>query len=189
MVHVTELSWTKIKHPSEVVNVGDTVEVYIKDFDKEKNRISLGYKKQTENPWTIFIEKYHVGDIIPVKVVSFTAYGAFAEVIPGVDGLIHISQIANQRVEKIASVLKIGEEVQAKIIDIDAEKKRVSLSMRALLSDEEQKPEQEDDDDAPVENAPSAEAPVVEETAAETASKAENSVEEVAEKKEETPQE
>lgn len=87
------------------------------------------------------MEKYQVDDVVPVKIVSFTSYGAFAEIIPGIDGLIHISQIANKRVEKIADVLKIGEEVDAKIIDIDADKKRVSLSMRALLSEDEQKPE------------------------------------------------
>lgn len=135
MIHITELSWTKIKHPSEVVKVGDMVEVYIKDFDKEKKRISLGFKKASENPWTLFTEKYQADDVATVKIVSFTTYGAFAEIIPGVDGLIHISQIANRRVDKIDSVLKIGEEVQAKIIEINAEKKRVSLSIRALLED------------------------------------------------------
>lgn len=148
MIHVTELSWTKIKNPSEVVSVGDVVEVYIKDLDPEKKRISLGYKKQSENPWAIFQEKYQVDDVVTVRVVSFTAYGAFAEIIPGVDGLIHISQIANKRVEKIADVLKVGEEVQAKIIDIDMDKKRVSLSMRALLSEDEQKPESAPADEA-----------------------------------------
>ena len=141
MIHVTELAWTKVKHPSEIVNVGDMVEVYIKDFDREKKRISLGYKKECDNPWTIFTLKYSVGDVVKVKIVSFATYGAFAEILPGVDGLIHISQIANQHVEKIADVLKLGEEVDAKIIAIDTEKKRVSLSMRALLSEEEQKRE------------------------------------------------
>ncbi len=139
MIHVTELSWSKIKHPSEVLKQGDVVEVYIKDIDKEKKRISLGYKKSEDNPWTIFTEKYNVDDVVTVKVVSITAYGAFAEIIPGVDGLIHISQIANRHVEKIADVLKVGQSVDAKIIEIDTSKKRVSLSMRALLSEEEQK--------------------------------------------------
>lgn len=143
MIHVTELSWSKIKHPSEVLKEGEVVTVYIKDVDKEKKRISLGYKKSEDNPWVIFLNKYKVDDVITAKVVSFTNYGAFAEIIPGVDGLIHISQIANKRVDKIADVLKIGQEVQAKIIEIDADKKRVSLSMRALLSEEEQKREKE----------------------------------------------
>ncbi len=141
MIHITELAWKKLKHPSEVVNVGDMVEVYIKEFDKEKKRISLGYRKECDNPWTIFTTKYAVDDVIPVKIVSFTTYGAFAEIIPGVDGLIHISQIANKRVEKIADVLTVGQEVDAKIIEIDTDKKRVSLSMRALLSADEQKKE------------------------------------------------
>lgn len=148
MIHVTELAWKKVKHPSEIVNVGDMVEVYIKDFDKEKKRISLGYKKDCDNPWTIFTTKYAVDDVVTVKIVSFATYGAFAEILPGVDGLIHISQIANQHVEKIADVLKLGEEVEAKIIAIDTDKKRVSLSMRALLSENEQKrePVSEDED-------------------------------------------
>ena len=148
MIHVTELAWKKVKHPSEIVNVGDMVEVYIKDFDKEKKRISLGYKKECDNPWTIFTTKYAVDDVVTVKIVSFATYGAFAEILPGVDGLIHISQIANQHVEKIADVLKLGEEVDAKIIAIDTDKKRVSLSMRALLSENEQKrePVSEDED-------------------------------------------
>ena len=136
MIHITELSWTKIKHPSEVVNVGDTVEVYVKDLDPEKHRISLGYKKEADNPWVIFENNYKVGDVVTVKIVSFTNYGAFASIIPGIDGLIHISQIANQRVDKIADLLEIGQEVDAKIIDINHEAKRVSLSIRALLADE-----------------------------------------------------
>lgn len=143
MIHVTELSWSKIKHPSEIVKKGDVVEVYIKDIDKEKKRISLGYKKAEDNPWVVFTNKYNVDDVVSVKVVSLAAYGAFAEIIPGVDGLIHISQIANKHVEKIADVLKAGEVVDAKIIEIETDKKRVSLSMRALLPEEEQKKEKE----------------------------------------------
>lgn len=139
MIHVTELAWTKIKHPSEVVNVGDVVDVYVKDLDKEKRRISLGYKKTEDNPWVKFEKEFKVDDVVKAKIVSFTAYGAFATIIDGIDGLIHISQIANQRVEKIEDILKIGQEVEAKIIDIDLEGKRVSLSMRALLPEEDQK--------------------------------------------------
>ncbi len=139
MIHITELAWTKIKHPSEVVNVGDVVEVYVKDLDKEKHRISLGYKKTEDNPWVKFENEYKVGDVVKVKIVSFTSYGAFATIIPGIDGLIHISQIANQRVEKIEEILEIGQEVEAKIIDINLDEKRVSLSMRALLPEEDQK--------------------------------------------------
>ncbi len=148
MIHITELSWSKIKHPSDVVKQGEIVEVYIKDVDKEKKRISLGYKSTEQNPWTMFVAEHNVDDVVSAKIVSFTGYGAFAEIIAGVDGLIHISQIANKRVEKVADILKVGQEVQAKIIEIDEDKKRVSLSMRALLSEEEQKKDREIMDEA-----------------------------------------
>lgn len=147
MIHITELSWSKIKHPSEIVNVGDVVEVYVKDLDPEKRRISLGYKKSEDNPWEIFKRDYKIDDVVKVKIVSFTNYGAFAEIIPGIDGLIHISQIANQRVEKISDILEIGQEVEVKIIDINYDAKRVSLSMRALLPEEDQKIAKESDSD------------------------------------------
>ncbi len=133
MVHISELSWERIKHPSEVVKVGDTVDVYVKAIDQDKKKISLGYKKADENPWEIFKAKYAVEDVVNVKIVSMTTYGAFARIISGVDGLIHISQIADRRIEKPADELKVGQEVDAKIIDIDLDKKRVSLSIRALI--------------------------------------------------------
>lgn len=137
MVHISELSWGRIKHPSEVVKVGDVLEVYIKELDKEKNRISLGYKKTEDNPWTKFTNEYSVGDVVKAKIVSIPAknYGAFAEIIPGVDGLIHISQIANQRVENVSDILSVGQEVEAEIIGIEDEDKRVSLSMRKLAEE------------------------------------------------------
>lgn len=135
MIHISELSWAKIKHPSEVVNVGDSVEVYVNGLDKEKKRISLGYKKADENPWLIFENKFAVGDVVKVTVVSLTAYGAFARIIPGVDGLIHISQIADRHIDKPKDELSIGQEVDAKIIEINTEKKRVSLSIRALIAE------------------------------------------------------
>ncbi len=136
MIHISELSWQRIKNPAEVVSVGDTVEVYIKGLDPEKKKISLGYKKPEDNPWTILTNKYAVGDTVRVKIVSMTDYGAFARILPGVDGLIHISQIANKHVAKPQDELSIGQEVDAKIINIDTEKKRVSLSIRALLPEE-----------------------------------------------------
>lgn len=138
MVHRTELSWTRIKHPSDICKVGDVLEVYIKDLDKEKNRISLGYRKAEDNPWEIFKTKYNVGDVVKATVVSVTPFGAFAQIIPGIDGLIHISQIANQRVDKVADLLSVGQEVEAKITEIDIENQRISISMRALLPEEEQ---------------------------------------------------
>lgn len=136
MVHISELSWSRIKNPAEVVLVGDTVEVYVKDLDVEKKKISLGYKKAEDNPWVIFNNTYKLDDTVNVTIVSLTSYGAFARILPGVDGLIHISQIANKHVAKPQDELKVGETVDAKITAIDDEKKRVSLSIRALLPDE-----------------------------------------------------
>ncbi len=147
MIHVSELAWKRIKHPSEVVSVGDVVEVYIRDLDVEKHKISLGYRRAEDNPFVVFTGKYAEGDVVTAKIVGMTTFGAFAQIMPGVDGLIHISQIANRRIEKPQDALKVGEEVQVKITGIDMETKRISLSIRALLED----------------------APVVEEAAAEEA--------------------
>ena len=138
MIHISELSWTHIKHPSEVVNVGDTVEVYVKDINEETKKISLGFKNADENPWEILKNQYPVGTVVKATIVGLTSFGAFANIIPGIDGLIHISQIANKRIEKPADVLSVGETVEAKITAIDFDKKRVSLSMRALLPEDEQ---------------------------------------------------
>ncbi len=135
MVHISELSWSRIKHPSEVVKEGDVIEVYVKDLDREKNRISLGYKKDADNPWVKFAEDYSVGDVVKAKVVSITPFGAFAQIVPGIDGLIHISQVAEKRVTNIKDVLSVGEEVEAKITEIDTDKKRIGISIRALLED------------------------------------------------------
>ncbi|HIZ19917.1 MAG TPA: bifunctional 4-hydroxy-3-methylbut-2-enyl diphosphate reductase/30S ribosomal protein S1 [Firmicutes bacterium] len=137
MIHISELSWKRIKHPSEVVNVGDTVEVYIKDLDHEKHKISLGYKKAEDNPWEIFKNNYPVGSVVTAKVVGMTSFGAFAQIIPGIDGLIHISQIADRRIEKPQDELEMGQEVRVKITNIDFEHKRISLSIRALLEEGE----------------------------------------------------
>lgn len=143
MVHISELSWKRIKHPNEVVNVGDTLEVYIKDLNAEENRISLGYKKAEDNPWEVFMSQYNVGDVVKATIVSITSFGAFAQIIDGVDGLIHISQIADKKVENVKSILSVGDEVDVKIIDIDEESKRISISMRALIEDAD---EDEDED-------------------------------------------
>lgn len=141
MIHISELSWSRIKHPSEVVNVGDEVEVYVKDINEETKKISLGYKKEEDNPWFILKNEYPVGSVVKCKIVGLTTFGAFANIIPGIDGLIHISQIANKRIDKPQDVLSVGQEVEAKIIAIDFDKKRVSLSMRALLPEEADKAE------------------------------------------------
>ena len=150
MVHVSELSWGRIHQPSEVVSVGDEIDVYVINFDREKRKISLGYKDPDGNPWTVFTNKYSVGDVAQVKIVKLMEFGAFAEVVPGVDGLIHISQIANRRIGKPGDVLTVGDVVDAKITAIDEEKHKVSLSIRALS------------EPAP---APAAEEPVEEEAA------------------------
>ena len=133
MVHVSELSWSRVRQPSDVLNIGDPIDVYVISFDREKKKISLGHKKPEDNPWVKFTTNYKVGDVADVKIVKLMPFGAFAEIIEGVDGLIHISQIADRRIGKPGDVLSEGQQVQAKIIDIDNEKKKVSLSIRALL--------------------------------------------------------
>lgn len=146
MVHVSELSWQRVKQPSEVLNIGDEVDVYVIGFDKEKRRISLGYKDPDANPWKVFTNTYQVGDITTVKIVKLMPFGAFAEVVDGVDGLIHISQIANRRIGKPEDVLTVGQEVEAKITAIDDEKQKISLSIRALAELEPAEPVQEEDE-------------------------------------------
>ena len=142
MVHVSELSWNRIKNPAEVVKVGDEIEVFVISYDPEKKKISLGYKTPETNPWALFQAQYQVGDVATVKIVKLMTFGAFAEIIPGVDGLIHISQIADRRIGKPEDVLAEGQEVEAKIIDVDAENKRISLSIRALLTPAEEEVEE-----------------------------------------------
>ena len=135
MVHVSELSWNRIKTPADVVKVGDEIDVYVISFDAEKHKISLGYKTAEMNPWNQFMTNYSVGDVVDAKIVKLMTFGAFAEILPGVDGLIHISQIADRRIGKPEDVLAEGQDVQVKITDVDAENKRISLSIRALLED------------------------------------------------------
>ena len=137
MIHISELSWNRVKHPSEVVNVGDTVDVYVKGLDRENSKISLGYKRPEDNPWVKLEREYPVGTVCEAKIVGMTAFGAFASVIPGIDGLIHISQIADHRIDKPQDVLKVGDTVKVKITDVDLERHRVSLSIRAVLEDEQ----------------------------------------------------
>lgn len=154
MIHVSELSWSRIKQPSDVMNVGDAVEVYVINFDKENRKISLGYKDPNGNPWEKFMEGHKTGDVAKVKIVKLMPFGAFAEVAPGVDGLIHISQISDRRIGKPEEVLSIGDEVEVKITAIDTDKQKISLSIRALLE-----PEAQEASEAP------AEAPAAQENA------------------------
>ena len=136
MVHVSELSWNRIKTPADVVKVGDEIDVFVISFDPVKHKISLGYKTPEMNPWNQFMTNYAIGDVVDAKVVKLMTFGAFAEILPGVDGLIHISQIAEKRINKPEDVLAEGQDVKVKITDVDAENKRISLSIRALLEDE-----------------------------------------------------
>lgn len=145
MVHISELSWSRIKHPSQVVKTGDILEVYIKELDQEAGRISLGYKKAEDNPWEKFKNTYNVGDVVKATVVSITPFGAFAQIIEGVDGLIHISQIADKRVDNVNDILSVGQEVDVKITEIDIENKRISISIRALLENSEEAEDEAED--------------------------------------------
>lgn len=136
MVHVSELSWARIHQPSDVVSVGDTLEVYIKALNPETGRISLGHRRSEDNPWVKFTENFHVDDVVEATIVSATSFGAFARITDGVDGLIHISQLSNKRVTNVKDVVNVGDVVTVKITEIDTEKKRISLSIRALLEPE-----------------------------------------------------
>ena len=149
MVHTSELSWRRIRRPSDVVSVGQKLHVYVKGFDRERGRISLGYKTEEMNPWYIFTNKYSEGDVAEVKIVSLMPFGAFAEIVPGCDGLIHISQIADHKIAKPDEILAVGDIVKARITAIDYDNKKVSLSIRSILEDAA---EAEDDfDEVPAE--------------------------------------
>lgn len=136
MVHISDLFWGRPRNPADAFKVGDSIDVYVKSVDREKERISLGYKTEENNPWNIFNNNYKLGDTVNVTVVSIMPFGAFAEIIPGVDGLIHCSQIAEKFVQNPASVLKIGDKVDAKIIGIEDERNRISLSIKAVIAPE-----------------------------------------------------
>lgn len=138
LVHISELSWDRIKHPSEVLKVGDTIEVYIKSLDTENQKVSLGYKKSEDNPWERLKNEFPVGSVFRAPVVSTTKFGAFVRILPGIDGLVHISEISNERVEKVTDVLNVGDEVEVKLIEADFDKHRVGLSMKALLAGAEE---------------------------------------------------
>ena len=135
LCHISELSWNNIKHPSEVVSVGDTIEVYVKSYDPENQKVSLGYKKEEDNPWEKHKNEYPIGSEFEAPVVSITKFGAFVRILPGIDGLVHISEISNERVNKVSDVLKVGDMVKVKLINVDFDRKRISLSMKACLDE------------------------------------------------------
>ena len=163
MVHVSELSWGRIHNPAEVVKVGDELEVYVIGFDKDAHRISLGFKDPEANPWKLFTDQYSVGDVASVKIVKLMQFGAFAEVLPGVDGLIHISQVADHRIAKVDDVLHVGDVVDAKITAIDNENQKISLSIRALLEPEAPSEDADEAEETAEEEAPAEEAAPAEE--------------------------
>ena len=151
LIHMSELSWNRIKHPSEVLKVGQEVEVKILEFDRKKKRISLGYRKQEDNPWFDAENLYQVGDILEVTVVRFAAFGVFVNIASGIDGLVHISQISNQRISSAADCLKIGQKVMAKIIDTNIAEKKINLSIRDVQAyDPEPKPVELDEEGNPI---------------------------------------
>lgn len=141
LLHVTDISWVRIKHPKDVLKEGQEIDVKILNVDPEKKKISLGYKQLQPKPWDLVPEKYIVGDTIEGKVVRIAPFGAFVELEPTVDGLIHISQVTNRRIEKVEDVLTLGQTVKAKVLEVNAEKRRISLSMRALLDNPKQEEE------------------------------------------------
>ena len=162
LIHISQLSWSKIKDPSEVVSVGDEVSVYVLEFDKEKGKVSLGFKKAEDNPWKKVENELKVDDVIDCKIVRIVPFGAFAEIYPGVDGLIHISQVADKRIAKVEDELTVGQHVQAKVVEIDLENQKIGLSIRALIAPAPEAAEEE----APAEEA-AAEEVVAEEVVAE----------------------
>ena len=154
LVHVTDLSWGRVKHPSEVVSVGQEIDVKIKNIDPERERISLSYKETQPRPWTVAGEKYPVGSVVEGKVVRIASFGAFVELEPGLDGLVHISQIALTRIAKVEDEVKEGDIVRVKVLDVNTEAKRISLSIREVLEDEAMDSVNDDIADIPGEDAP-----------------------------------
>lgn len=130
LLHISEISWGKLKHPQEVLKIGDIVKVKILSLDPEIGKISLGLKQCTPEPWAIINDKYEVGQIVEGKVVQIKEYGAFVELEPGLDGLVHISEVAHRRVNDISEEISVGQNVQAKILEIDMDRKRISLSIK-----------------------------------------------------------
>ena len=137
LLHISEISWGKLKHPQEVLKIGDTVKVKILSMNAEKGKISLGLKQTMPEPWSVIEDNYQVGQVVTGKVVQIKEYGAFIELEPGLDGLVHISEVAHKRVNDISEELTVGQTVEAKILEIDTERKRISLSIKQTLEEEE----------------------------------------------------
>ena len=132
LIHISELSWGHVNHPSEVLNIGDTVSVKVLDIDRERQRISLGLKQTQEDPWERVVRTYNVGDVLEGKVTKVVSFGAFVEIMEGVEGLVHISELAQHHVENPREVVEPGDEVKVKILEIDEERRRLSLSLKRV---------------------------------------------------------
>ena len=161
LLHISEISWGKLKHPQEVLSIGQVINVKILNMNAEKGKISLGLKQNNPEPWSVIDEQYQVGQVITGKVVQIKEYGAFIEIAPGLDGLVHISEISHKRIGKVADELSIGQMVQAKILEIDKDRRRISLSIKATL-DPEAPAEEAPAEPAPAEEAPAEAAPAEE---------------------------
>ncbi|MDO4182671.1 MAG: 30S ribosomal protein S1 [Coriobacteriia bacterium] len=177
LVHISELSWNHVNHPSEVVKVGDEVEVEVLDVDLQRERISLGLKQTTEDPWVKLVESYPVGSIVDGKITKVVPFGAFVALSDSIEGLVHISEMALKHIDTPAQVVKVGQDVKVKIMDVNSERRRISLSMKAAAIDlgieievdetnqAEEKPARRKSDRAKAEEAPAEEAPAAEEAA------------------------
>jgi len=161
MVHVSELSWKRIHNPAEVLKVGDEITVFVKDFDKEKGRISLGYRREEDNPWNL-IKTYEIGSEFEAPIVSVTKFGAFARILPELDGLIHLSELSTEHVDDPGKIVKVGDIVKVRLIGVDEEKKRISLSMLAEGEKEAARAAKRAAKEAAAEEAKEAEAPAEE---------------------------
>jgi small subunit ribosomal protein S1 len=186
LIHISELSWSHVNHPSEVVSIGDTVRVKVLDIDRDRQRISLGLKQTQEDPWQRVLNEYKEGDVVDGKVTKIVAFGAFVQILPGVEGLVHISELAQHHVESPAEVVRPGDELQVKILEVDEARRRLSLSVKRVEGQE--LPVRELTEDVVIEDAEppdgvepqSAEEPAAEEPAAEEAAAEEPAAEEPA---------
>jgi small subunit ribosomal protein S1 len=132
LIHISELSWSHVNHPSEILNIGDVVPVKVLDIDRERQRISLGLKQTQEDPWQRVMDTYNVGDVLEGKVTKVVSFGAFVEILDGVEGLVHISELAQHHVENPREVVNQGDTVKVKILEIDSERRRLSLSVKRV---------------------------------------------------------
>jgi small subunit ribosomal protein S1 len=185
LVHISELAWHRVKHPREVLSVGDDVEVYVLRLDHDRGRIGLSLKRLQPDPWTLVDEKYHVGQVVKGTVTNVVAFGAFARLEPGVEGLIHVSELAEGKVDHPSSVVKKGDELTLRVISINARRRRIGLSLRQAPPPEELAEEEEEPapqaEPAPEEVEPEVEEPAVSEEEAETAAEVEEQEEEAPE--------